>query len=259
MRNEDQRKKLLRLLSKLDVRLSNPYMVGSDFEYKIRIIHKFSKRRVYILENHFQKFPEKVELTLADVIEIIRDIIDVPDSFEEYCDTVIGADEDNEIDRIDYEDYREGADRLTRVVTKKEITSIPVLRELPEAGFITEQDVIEKIKEHNLRRAQKNGIPIIRVDVEDHDKLVDYFDALGYHKKLMKQYGYDEITEDFNYRLFPVPKSDKELEGARKDIDKFFKVQAEYNDFIKYLVRKYHVNIGEEELRDKGVIIQKSN
>lgn len=75
----------------------------------------------------------------------------------------------------------------------------------------------------------------------------------------MKQYGYDEITEDFNYRLFPVPKSDKELEGARKDIDKFFKVQAEYNEFIKYLVHKYHVNIGEEELRDKGVIIQKSN
>jgi hypothetical protein len=78
-------------------------------------------------------------------------------------------------------------------------------------------------------RAQKNGIPIIRVDVEDHDTLVDYLDALGYHKKLMKQYGYDEITEDFNYRLFPVPKSDKELEGARKEIDKFFKLLAEYD------------------------------
>ena len=37
----------------------------------------------------------------------------------------------------------------------------------------------------------------------------------------MKQYGYDEITEEFNYKLFPVPKSDKELEGIRKDIDDF--------------------------------------
>ena len=254
MQDDNERKGLLRLLSKLDIRLSNPYKVGRHFEYKIWIINKFSRKRVYILDN-------QDELTLADVIEIIRNIVDVPDSFEEYCDTVVGADEDDKIDRYDYEDYRKRADRLTRVVTRKDITSIPELRTLPEPKVLDEndeedRDLINAISKHSLRRAQKSGAAIIHVDnVQDHDTIQYYHDVLENHKKLMKQYGYDEITEEFNHKLFPVPKSDKELEGIRKDIDDFFKLLDKYNEFIRYLVQKYHVNIGEEELHTKGVII----
>ena len=64
MQDDNERKGLLRLLSKLDIRLSNTYKVGRNFEYKIWIINKFSRKRVYILDN-------QDELTLADVIEII--------------------------------------------------------------------------------------------------------------------------------------------------------------------------------------------
>ena len=32
----------------------------------------------------------------------------------------------------------------------------------------------------------------------------------------MKQYGYDEMTEVFNYKLFLVPKEDKQLNGIKK-------------------------------------------
>ena len=254
IQDDNERKGLLRLLSKLDIRLSNPYKVGRHVEYKIWIINKFSRKRVYILDN-------QDELTLADVIEIIRNIVDVPDSFEEYCDTVVGADEDDKIDRYDYEDYRKRADRLTRVVTRKDITSIPELRTLPEPKVLDEndeedRDLINAISKHSLRRAQKSGAAIIHVDnVQDHDTIQYYHDVLENHKKLMKQYGYDEITEEFNRKLFPVPKSDKELEGIRKDIDDFFKLLDKYNEFIRYLVQKYHVNIGEEELHTKGVII----
>ena len=254
MQDDNERKGLLRLLSKLDIRLSNPYKAGRYFEYKIWIIHKFSRKRVYILDN-------QDDLTLADVIEIIRNIVDVPDSFEEYCDTVVGADEDDEIDRYDYEDYRKRADRLTRVVTREDINSIPELRTLPEPKVLDEndeedRDLMVAISKHNLHRAQKSGVAIIHVDnVQDHGTLQYYHDVLKNHKKLMKQYGYDEITEKFNYKLFPVPKSDKELEGIRKDIDDFFKLLDKYNEFIRYLVQKYHVNIGEEELHTKGVII----
>lgn len=131
-RQEDESKALLRLLSKLDIRLSNCYLVGRDFEYKIWIIQKFSKKRVYILEDYAEKCHKIVEPTLADVIERIRDILDVPDSFEEYCDTVIGADKDNLLDMRDYKEYRKRADRLSKVLTKKEITSIPVLKITPE-------------------------------------------------------------------------------------------------------------------------------
>jgi len=263
IREEDERKKLLRLLSKLDIKISSSIKAGNDLEYKIWIIQKFNKKRVYIIQNHFHKFPEavKLELNLADVIEIIGSIVDVPDSFEEYCDTVVGADEDNPIDRSDYQDYRKRADRLSRVVTKKEITSIPVFRIFPEAKFIDEKDeenkdLIDEIKKHNLSRAQKHGIAIIRVDnLYDYNRLEDYGNSLRYYEKLMKQYGYDVITEEFNHKLFPVPKQDRELVGIKKGIDDFFKLLGEYNDYIQYLVQKYDGNIGEEELRTRGVII----
>lgn len=251
------------MLSKLDIKISNLIKTGDELEYKIWIIHKFNKKRVYITENHLPKFPEAVEfkLNLADVIEIIRDILDIPDSFEEYCDTVVGADEDNPIDRSDYQEYRKRADRITKVVTKKEITSIPFLRIFPEAKFIDEKDEEEKdlrdkIKKHNLRRAQKHSSAVIRVDnLYDYNKLQDYGNDLRYYEKLMKQYGYDEIAEEFNYKLFPVPKQDRELVGIKKDIHDFFKLLAEYNNYVRYLVQKYAGNIGEEELRSGGVII----
>ena len=51
MQDDNERKGLLRLLSKLDIRLSNPYKAGRDFEHKIWIIHKFTNKRVYILDN----------------------------------------------------------------------------------------------------------------------------------------------------------------------------------------------------------------
>ena len=111
------------------------------------------------------------------MIEIIRNIVDVPDSFEEYCHTVVGADEDDEIDIYDYEDYRKRTDRLTRVVTREDITSIPELRTLPEPKVLDEndeedRDQIDAISKHSLRRAQKRGAAIIHVDnVQDRDTL----------------------------------------------------------------------------------------
>jgi hypothetical protein len=251
------------MLSKLDIKISNPIKAGNDVEYKIWIIQKFNKERVYIIQNHFQKFPKALEgePSLADVIEMVREIIDVPESFEEYCDIVVGANEDDPIDRIDYQDYRKRADRLSKGVTKREITSIPVLRILPEGEFIDEKDeenkdLIDEIKKHNLRRVQSHRINIVRVsNLYDNNRLEDYVNSLQHYKKLMKQYGYDEITEEFNYKLFPVPKEDRELTGIKKDIDDFFKLLDEYNDYIRYLVQKYDGNIGEEELRTRGIII----
>jgi hypothetical protein len=230
---------------------------GHDFEYKICIIQKFTRRRVYVRENHFEKFPKIVELTLAYVLEIIRDIVNVPDSFEEYCDTRIGADEDNPVDRSDYEDYRKRADRLSKVVTKNEIMSIPVMRVLPEPEIIDNKELLEQIKKHTARRAQKkHGATVVNVnDPYEYNRLQEYHNNLQYNEKLMKQYGYDEITGEFNRTLFPVPKSDRELEGIKKDIDKFFRSFKEYNDFIRYLAQKYDTNIGEEELSANGVII----
>lgn len=251
------RVKLIRLLSKLEIRLSEPYNIGHGFEYKIWIIQKFTKNRVYILENHFQN----VELSLADVMEIIRNIVDVPDSFEEYCNMVVGADEDNPIDREDYKDYRKRADRLSKVVTKKEIISIPVLRTLPEPKVIDEndaedRDLIAAISQHNLNRAQKRGMVIIHLDnIYDYNRWQDYLKTIRYHKKLMKQYGYDERTEEFNCKLFPVPKEDRQLNGIKKDVDDFFKLLEDYNYYIRYLVQKYNSNVNEEELESKGVII----
>lgn len=263
IREEDQKKKLLGLLSKLDINISSLIQTGNETGYKIWIVQKFNKKRVYIIQDDFHD-PSKdaeSELNLADVIEIIREIVDIPDSFEEYCDTVVGADEDNPIDRSDYEDYRKRADRLAKVVTKEEISSIPDLRIFPESKFIDKKDeenkdLIDAIKKHNLRRAQKHGVAIIRVDnLYDNNRLVDYVNSLRHYKKLMKQYGYYEITEEFNYRLFPVPKDDRELTGIKKDIDYFSKLLDEYNDYIRYLAQKYDGNVGEEELCTRGVII----
>lgn len=263
IKKEDQKKKLLALLSKLDIKISSLIKTGNQTEYKIWIVQKFNKKRVYIIQDHFHDLSKDAEseLNLADVIEIIREIVDIPDSFGEYCDTVVGADEDNPIDRWDYEDYRKRADRITKVVTKDEISSIPDLRIFPEAEFIYEKDkenrdLVDEIKKHKLRRAQKRGVVIIRVgNLYDNNRLQDYVDSLRHYKKLMKQYGYDEITKEFNYKLFPVPKLDRELTGIRKDINDFFKLLDEYNDYIRYLVQKYDGNIGEEELRTRGIII----
>ena len=55
--------------------------------------------------------------------------------------------------------------------------------------------------------------------------------------------------------LFPVPKSDRELESIRKDIDVFSEALRKYNDYIRYLAQKYDVNIREKGSYTSGIII----
>jgi hypothetical protein len=258
MRNEEEKNALIKLLSKLEIKLSNPYRVGTDIEYKIWIINKFTKKRVYILED-FGKgcYKKDIRVTLSDVIERIKCALDVPDSFEDYCDAVVGADEDNPLDLHDYNLYRREADRLSRVATKKEITSIPHIGIMNEPEFtdlVEERDISNKVSAHIMRRKQRHGEIIIRVDNAEYNKVQDYENSLRHHETLMKQYGYDDSIDDFNYKLFPVPKTDKQLEGIRKDINGYIKLQKEYDEYVICLAKKYS-NIEESELLTKGAVI----
>ena len=182
MQDENERKGLLRLLSKLDIRLSNPYKVGRHFEYKIWIIHKFSRKRVYILDN-------QDELTLADVIEIIRNIVDVPDSFEEYCDTVVGADEDDEIDRYDYEDYRKRADIIFDVWKEKDGAKITDnlgqlnIGDEPALSFsyslLGEEFMVVALMHNNVGYVFEYGTLKQNFD-KDFDTMMDFFGTLRF-------------------------------------------------------------------------------
>ena len=69
------------------------------------------------------------------------------------------------------------------------------------------------------------------------------FVILRYYSKITESYGFDRYTNEFNEKLFPITKNDTEMKNIKKDIDNYNQALEEYNDYLKYLIKKYKIEL----------------
>jgi hypothetical protein len=78
-------------------------------------------------------------------------------------------------------------------------------------------------------------------DKKEYDKLADIQNTLEYYAKIVKNYGYDPHTGDFNKKMLPEPKEEKQKKNIAKDFKAYFKTLDEYADFLRELIKKYDI------------------
>jgi hypothetical protein len=76
-------------------------------------------------------------------------------------------------------------------------------------------------------------------DKTEYDRLVDLCDDAQYNSKLLSQYGFNKRTGEFDSKLFPVIKTDAQMEGVKSDIDRAVKSVDDLKRYKEYLSRKY--------------------
>jgi hypothetical protein len=128
IKDEKVKKDFINTIFKFDIRISTkPVIKGEEFYYKIWIWQNGTKKKVRIKEYYPLKLLKEerfktIPLSLKDILSMIRLKADVPDDFEEYCETWSRYPSD-EICRIDYlMDLRQGK-RFKKFITKEEIRS----------------------------------------------------------------------------------------------------------------------------------------
>jgi hypothetical protein len=62
-----------------------------------------------------------------------------------------------------------------------------------------------------------------------------------YYGKLMSYYGFDMKSGKWNTSLFPITRTDKDVEGY-SDIEKYNTTAQKYRRYREYLSRKYHLD-----------------
>ena len=232
----------LTIISKLDIRISiKPVQLAkNEYFYKIWIYKKKNKKIVakVHLKQYFRKgsLIYKHGLSLSDVLEMIVINSDISDDFEEYCETHF-QDPSDPICRNDYIDDLMRAKRFKRFLTKEDIGSIPSIWEGNENS--KKDKVIDFDEESNLKLF---GFSIIVMDdKKEYDKLLELKTTLDYYDKITQSYGFDKYTNEFNAKLFPVTKDDKQKKDIENNIDNYNQALGEYNNYLKYLVKKYKI------------------
>ncbi|MGZ5548156.1 MAG: hypothetical protein ACXWFZ_09415, partial [Nitrososphaeraceae archaeon] len=76
-----------------------------------------------------------------------------------------------------------------------------------------------------------------------YDKLADLDNTLEYYAKLSESYGFDRYTNEFNEKLFPITKDDREMKNIKKDIDNYNQALEEYTNYLQYLIKKYKIKL----------------
>jgi hypothetical protein len=80
-------------------------------------------------------------------------------------------------------------------------------------------------------------------DKREFDTIVDLRNTVFYYRKLMSYYGFDMKSGEGNTNLFPITKSDKEIEGIKSDTLRFNEGVNQYYRYVEYLSRKYQFNV----------------
>jgi hypothetical protein len=256
--DEKQKKDFQNTVSKFDIRISTePVIKGLEFYYKIWILKRGTKKRAHIKQYYPLKLIDDdrfktIPLTLKDVFNMIRLNADVPDDFEEYC-AMWFKDATDEKNRIDYVIDLWRAERFKKFITKEEIRSIPFLPsedEKEEDEYIQEEKGEEDDEQRKVSLDFNNKYILTQVlgysiiflnDKKEYDKLADIQNTLEYYAKIMKNYGYDPSTGHYNEKMLRKPKEDKQKKNIAKDFNAFFNTLDEYADFLKELIKKYHI------------------
>ena len=64
-----------------------------------------------------------------------------------------------------------------------------------------------------------------------------------YYEKIVKNYSYDPYTGEYNEKMLPKPKEEKQRKNIAKDFKAYFKTLDEYADFLKELIKKYDIKL----------------
>ena len=181
---------------------------------------------------------------------MIRLNADVPDDFEEYC-AIWFKDATDEKNRIDYVIDLWRARRFKKFITKEEIRSIPFLpseneksgyRKEEEEGYDDGERKVSLDLNNKYILTQILGYSIIFLnDKKEYDKLADIQDTLEYYIKIVKNYGYDPKTGEYNEKMLPEPKEEKQKKNIAKDFKAYFNQLYEYAECIKELIKKYDI------------------
>ena len=256
IKDEDEKKDFQSTISKFDIRISTePVIKGLEFYYKIWILRRGTKKRAHIKEYYPLKLIDEerfktIPLTLRDILSMIRLNADVPDDFEEYC-AIWFRDATDEKNRIDYVIDLWRARRFKKFITKEEIRSIPFLPRddkeddeciKKEEEYDDEETEVSLDLNNKYILTQILGYSIIFLnDKKEYDKLADIQDTLEYYAKIVKNYGYDPSTGEYNEKMLPEPKEDKQKKNIAKDFKAYFNTLDEYADFLKELIKKYDI------------------
>jgi hypothetical protein len=116
-----------------------------------------------------------------------------------------------------------------------------------------------KKQSHSSIKGKRNleRIVLLLGEKREFDTIVDLRNTAFYYGKLMSYYGFDMKSGEWNTNLFPVIKSDKEIEGINVDRLRFNEAVSQYNGYVEHLSSKYHLNVF-DELR-KGFIVSFSS
>ncbi|MGI9011056.1 MAG: hypothetical protein ACR2F1_07700 [Nitrososphaeraceae archaeon] len=260
IKDEDEKKDFLSTVSKFDIRISTePVIKGLEFYYKIWILKQGTKKKAHIKQYYPLKLIDEerfktIPLNLRDILDMIRLNADVPDDFEEYC-AIWFRDASDEKNRIYYVEDLARARRFKKFISKEEIRSIPFLPSDNQKDKDINDDYEEDEKKkiafdlNNKFILKEFGYDIVFLnDKKEYDKLADIQDTLEYYEKIMKNYGYDPHTGEYNEKMLPEPKEEKQKKNIAKDFKAYFKTLDEYADFLKELIKKYDIKLMEGNL-----------
>ena len=253
IKDEEEKEDFQNTISKFDIRIStSPVIKGLEFYYKIWIHKRGTKKKAHIKEYYPLKLIDDdrfktIPLTLRDVLDMIRLNADVPDDFEEYC-AITFRDASDEKNRIYYVEDLWRAERFKKFISKEEIRSIPFLPSDNEK----DEDIKDEYEEDEKKKISFDlnnkfilktfGYDIVFLnDKKEYYELADLQSTLEYYEKIMKNYGYDPHTGEYNEKMLPEPKEDKQKKNIAKDFKAYFKTLDEYADFLKELIKKYDI------------------
>ena len=170
--NEQQKTDFIRTMLKLDIRVG---LIKGEEEsyYKIWIIRKDTNKKVCITDYYHKKGDTIASPLLEDVLYTIREIADVPDTFEEYCEWWIP---ERHIE--DYEYNLRRARRFKTILDLDEIESIPYLlsknSERVKNFEPIDRDSLKEIHDGLVNRHEKLGFTIIRLrNISEYVRLQD--------------------------------------------------------------------------------------
>ena len=143
---EQEKRDFLRLMLKLDIRIG--FVKGDKGNYyKIWIIRKDNKKKVYIKDHYHKAGSAIAQPTLQDILDTIREIVDVPKSYKKYCSVWFPKP-----DKDEYLDALSRANRFKDVLNREDIKSIVAslsIKRLPDAEI---QDEIFKQTDKTVSR-----------------------------------------------------------------------------------------------------------
>jgi hypothetical protein len=132
--------------------------------------------------------------SLAKILSWIRYYANVPEDFEEYCE-ISYRDPSDQTSRTAYPRHLKRAERFKKFITKEEIKSIPSFLPIDDKDQnINDDDFYDLYDEYDL-------IPLKDIALKDkreYDKLEELQNTLKYHAKIVKSYGYDPYTGDYD-------------------------------------------------------------